>query len=373
MGKKIKVLYDYQIFFYQRYGGISRYFSSLISGLKDVHFSLPILFSENKYLKELLGLKVYECPRFLPVGRLTFCGFVNKICLLFTAFRGKYDIFHPTDTMNCSYMFQHKPMVITIHDMIFELMPDQFPEAKNGFVEKMICNKKRLIEKADHIIAISNNTKNDILDVYPHVLSEKITVVHHGCIFEAVEQEIHTHTLIDSEYILYVGGRNGYKNFEKMLKAISSLLLSRSNLKLVCTGSPFNDKEEEFINKLNLKDLVIQILADESTLENLYANAIIFIFPSLYEGFGLPILEAFYYKTPVCLSKTNCFIEVAGDAAIFFDPNNEVDIEKAVKKLLDSPDLRNEMIIKGKERLSFFSMDKMITETENVYKKLLKK
>lgn len=360
------VLYDYQVFFHQDYGGVSRYFAGLMNNMKRLGFVLAIIFSENKYLNQS---KILKYPP-LPLGRLTFSGYINKLCLFWHFIKSNYDIFHPTEPDKCFFL-QRKPMVITVHDMIFELMPDQFPNVKVNYIDKVIRNKKKQLEKADHIIAISHNTKNDILKLYPHIPEDKITVVYHACVMETVTIKTDVVPMIKGKYILYVGGRNGYKNFQWMLKAIAPLFKKYGDIKLVCTGAPFSEEENELITYLEIQDHILNISASDDMMSDLYSNAMLLLYPSLYEGFGYPILEAFHYETPICLSNASCFPEIAQDAAIYFNPYDEDDIKNALETLINDSNLRQDLVEKGKERLLFFSMDKMIKTTENIYLSVL--
>jgi len=369
--KNIKVLYDHTVFYYQNYGGVSRYFAGLMKYMKSVDFLFSAVYSENKYLKDIPDIKVRNFLPFSKIGRY-FGEIINRIYLLFLFTASKYDIFHPTDSKVCFYSFQRKPIVVTIHDMIFELMgEDGFPKCPQKFVRETIDNKKKLIENSDHIITISHNTKNDILKIYPNIPESKITVIYHGCVIGETLSEGVSDPLIKHPYILYVGARNGYKNFKGMLKAIASLLRQSSDLKLVCTGKPFDDEEKNLINALKIEKSVLNILANDKTMCNLYSNAQLFIFPSLYEGFGFPLLEAFFFGVPACISNASCFPEIAYDAAVYFDPYDEVDIRNAVEKVLGDFELKERLISKGKERLKFFSIEKMVQQTESVYKSVL--
>lgn len=361
---KIKVLYDYQIFYTQRFGGISRYFMALISGLKDVRCLLPIFSSENEYLGIKRSRKSF-C--FLPFGRGLFGDFVNKLYSLWTIFWGKYDVFHPTDTSLYYIKIQRKPLVLTIHDMIHELLLEKTDE-----VVKIIKNKKKLLERADRIIAISQNTQKDILNIYPHISKEKITVIYHGFLMKPFNN-LNSTRIIPNRFLLFVGARLKYKNFRMMLRAITPTLINSDDLVLVCTGDEFLEDEIQFIESLGLDGKVLIVNGDDLVLANLYIQAELFIFPSIYEGFGFPILEAFNYKTPVCLSNTSCFPEIAGDAAMYFDPKDELDIRRAVEKVLNDKSLAKELIEKGKKRLELFSVDRMLSETFDVYKSVLEK
>jgi len=168
------------------------------------------------------------------------------------------------------------------------------------------------------------------------------------------------------DYILFVGHRDSYKNFNRFLEAVSPLLL-KYDLKLLCTGPIFNNVELEFINNLNINDKVIHIFVAEDKLKDLYSNALFFVYPSLYEGFGIPILEAFSSGCPVLLSNASCFPEIAGDAAIYFDPYSLEDMQQKIRDLLLSSSRQDEYRKKGYDKIKQFSWKKTAIETYDLY------
>lgn len=225
---------------------------------------------------------------------------------------------------------------------------------------------EKVIKNAHRIISISQNTKKDLIEML-NINPGKIDVVHHGYNKPPGTKAINRW----GKYILFVGSRERYKNFITFVKAISSLLNKESDLKLVCVGPPFNKEELEQLKKLNILEYTTILTVDENTLNNLYSNAQAFVYPSLYEGFGMPILEAFANNCPVCLSNTSCFPEIAGDAGAYFDPYNAESILEVVTKVLYDNSLKNQMIKAGNERLTDFSWKKTGRETAASYKKTL--
>jgi len=174
------------------------------------------------------------------------------------------------------------------------------------------------------------------------------------------------------KYLLYVGKRGGYKNFDIFIKSITELLTEDKDLNLVCVGSPFNASENTLFQSLNISHKIQSIQADDITLNSLYHYARVFVYPSSYEGFGIPILEAFANGCPCCISEATCFPEVADNAAVYFAPNDEQTILNAIKKIVYNDSERNKLITKGQERLKQFSWKKAAQETEDVYRKIIK-
>lgn len=360
-----KILYDNQMFTFQRFGGVTRYFADLMYNLPGGEFSseVPMRYCENHYITETYGRKYekIEFPRNYRLRRLIY-SFVNRQIAYKAIKFNDYDIFHPT--YFSPYFLnilkkRNKPFVLTVHDMTFERYPQDVL-----IYDRTIPHKKQLIAEADHIIAVSENTKQDIIDLLGTDPS-KISVVHHG--YRQITGN--TEQLFD-HYVLYVGERKGYKNFFPWLSAIRSIFNLDPKLKIVCTGNPFTRYELELFNKWNIRERLIHISANDIQMRSLYRHALCFVFPSHYEGFGIPILEAFANGCPVCLSGASCFPEVAGDAAMFFNPNDAQSMHDVLKEVLASSALRDELRMKGTERSKEFSIERMVGETCDVYRKL---
>lgn len=371
----MKILYDSQCFDMQKFGGISRYFCEIIKNFsRNDEYILPCIYSKNEYLKQAKLVNLVESS--FP-GKRFFDSLKNKFFLSGTL-RNKqecikvlqnqdFDVFHPTyfDPYFLEYISQ-KPFVLTIHDMIYELYPEFFSNA-----DEIIRNKKLLAEKAAKIIAVSNKTKEDIVAFYGSSFADKTEVVYHGSSLrtpDSANKNIDFKTMF-GRYFLYTGSRNIYKNFLFTIESCAEFLIEK-DLKIVCSGSPFSDSEKRVFNTLNISNRVIHYFASDKELFWLYKNAIAFIFPSYYEGFGIPILEAFEAETPCLLAKSSCFPEIAGDAALYFDPKNKNEIVSAMSQILDE-NIANNHVEKGKKRLKDFSWKKTAEQTLNIYKSLL--
>jgi glycosyltransferase involved in cell wall biosynthesis len=366
----MKVLYDHQTFTNQNYGGISRYFCELFNefnNIKDIDTLYSICFSNNHYLTRSTSVPHYNfIPYFEFRGKNILLNLLNKPYSIKKLKDDNFDIFHPTyyDPYFLKYIGE-KPYVLTIHDMIHEKFPEMFP--RNN---KITQNKKLLAENASKIIAISESTKNDLIDIFGIEIS-KIDVVYHGnSLFENIKNQEFNY--VPGNYLLYVGSRGAYKNFNLFIRAIHSLIVENSDLSLVCVGGgKFTSNELKLFKTLNIRNKVYQYSLEDSELAEFYKNAIMFIFPSLYEGFGIPILEAFACNCPVVCSNTSSLPEVSGNAAIYFDPFNYESILKSVEKVYFNPNLRNELIRKGVERAKDFSWHDTALKTKNVYDSIL--
>ena len=381
----MKILYDSLIFDMQKTGGVSRYFVEIISRLKDfgIDYELPLNYSKNVYLQEesLTNLDnsrlKYLYENFLPSmqfrGKRKLWTLQNKFFYRnFISNRERdiqalkqqdFDIFHTTyyDPYFLDYIGK-KPFVLTIYDMTHEKFPEILLDIDT------IRNKKLLAEKANKIIAISENTKQDIIDIMK-IPESKIDVVYLGDSILEKKQQVKNEF---GKYFLFTGNRNDYKNFYFMLIALSDFLKANPDVKIVCTGSNFTDWEVKLINELDLSSQVIHhFFKDNNEMYWLYHNAVAFIFPSYYEGFGIPILEAFSAECPVILADASCFREVADNGALYFDFKNKRQLIICCDKLLNDSSFRQEITTKGKQVLKKFSWEKTAEETVKIYKSIL--
>lgn len=352
----MNVLYDSQIFSLQKFGGISRYFIELINHLDDgIRPLLDVNLSDNIYMKD----HSISLPDFKGKQRMYL--FYNRISDMRKIKKQSYSIFHPT-YYNPYFLNRLKsPYIITVHDMIHERFSNLFK-----YEDHTSKDKRESITNANHIIAISERTKKDITEIY-NIDASKIDVVYHGVTLYPPQKPKKTF----GKYILFTGLRGGYKNFENLCHAFVTILKYEPDIKLVCTGHAFSTLEKELFRKLNIHNSVTQIFASESELAYLYMNASCFVFPSLYEGFGIPILEAFGYNCPLCLSDSSCFPEIAADAGAYFNPKDPESIAKTIILVLNDHKMREALIAKGQKRLQDFSWQRMAHRTSLIYQKLI--
>jgi len=367
----MKILYDYQIFSAQKYGGISRYFYELINeyhSLEKITTDISLVFSNNHYIsnrKHTKHLNLLPNKEFRGKHRLL--SPINKIDAIKKLKLKNYDLFHPTyyDPYFLKYI-GNKPFVLTVYDMTHEKFTELF--SKNDLTTK---HKKLLAEKASKIIAISQSTKNDLVELFD-IDAKKIEVVHLATSME-IDNDFKLEIELPKRYILFVGLRQGYKNFELFIEAVSQLLHKENDLFIVCVGgSKFNHIEINLFNKLNIKDKVLQFDLDDSSMSQFYNRALLFVFPSLYEGFGIPILESFACRCPLVCSNTSSLPEVAGNAAEYFDPSSKTSIYNAIENVLLNENYRQELVYRGREILKNFSWEKTALETKKVYEGVVK-
>jgi glycosyltransferase involved in cell wall biosynthesis len=267
--------------------------------------------------------------------------------------------------------------VVTIHDLAFLLYPETFP-AKDAFLHKLYV--REAITKADHLIAITEATKQDIIKFY-NTDPAKITVVYHGVdkyrfrLMQEGEEnlvvDVKTKYNITKPYILYIGNVQPRKNIQGLIKAYQQLRSSTDhNYQLVIAGAKawlVEDVMKE-IGENYREDIIFTGRFDDSELAPLLWGADLFVLPSFYEGFGLPILEAMACGVPTLVSNTPSLVEVGGEAALSFDPHSIDDIAKVLDNIISDPDLRIEMREKGLKRVAEFSWNRCAQETINVIK-----
>ena len=359
----MKILYDHQIFSLQEYGGISRYFYEIITRIsrKDANVDLFKGFSVNKYslnAKNFNGRYIsYKRIPIIKIG--TVYNIFNSLIFLKKHMRIKYDVYHPT-YYDYYTMVNKKNLVVTVHDMIHELY---YPLFKH---DDTSIKKKKILNKANKIIAVSNNTKKDLINIYS-IPENKIEVIYHG---NSLNSIVSNNVLHKNPYLLYVGKRNSYKNFMRLLEAYAMLKYNK-DISLVCFGGgEFSKEEKSFISKMKLENKVKLYIGSDMVLSNLYTYAKAFVYPSLYEGFGIPLLEAMHYQCPIIASNSSSIPEVLGDAGVYFNPDSVEDICLKIEKVLEDDELKDTLRIKGNIREKRFSWDKCASQTYELYKNL---
>lgn len=371
----MKILYDYEIFANQKYGGISRYFYEIIQRLvEENHCDISLFqgFNVNEYpfhefSHDLTEYYSWSRPN-VPKSSKLF-SFFNLVGFEIYSWRKTdIDIYHPTYYPKVRLGNQAKYLVITIHDLIHELYPHLFENSK-----KINTRRERWIREADLIITVSQNTRDDLLDYYD-VNPDQVKTIYHSSSLPQKglsEEKIE----VESPYILYVGRRGSYKNFINLLRAYVNDKELTDDFKLICFGGKnFNKKEKELIKKNDLLQNVIHISGgDDYKLAKYYRNASLFVYPSIYEGFGIPLVEAMKLETPIAASNRASIPEVLDGSGALFDPEDVDSILNAIKKVLYDEKFREILIEKGRQRAKDFSWNKTARKTLHEYEALVKK
>lgn len=261
--------------------------------------------------------------------------------------------------------------VVTIHDLIFM----RYPKLYSFFDRKIHYLKfKKSAKAADKIIAISEQTKLDII-TYLNVSPEKIEVIYQGC--QAVFKEQYTteekedvvaRYNLPENFILNVGTIEERKNALTIVKAVKNI---DTTLVLVGRETSYSDKIKEYIKKNNLDDKVIFLKGLSSKdLAITYQLATIFVYPSIFEGFGIPIIEALFSKTPVITTNSGVFPEAGGSNSVYINPTSVDEMEKAILKLLQNEDLCEEITRKGWGFVQKFNDENIASKINKLYSEL---
>ena len=358
------VFFDHQCY-WEKYGGVSRYFTEILkTSVPNVNYELAIKYSNNEYIKEL-GLQVMPLldDWNIPKKKYLISAF-NKPNTISCLKQTKANIVHLTHYD--PYLFKYtknKIVVSTMHDLNYFAIP-QFYKRRTELLKNW---QIKCAQMSDKIIVISENTKKDLVN-YLNIKEENIAVIHHGV--SKTFTKTTCNRIIDKPYILFVGARLAYKNFDTLLHSFANIRDKYKDLVLVCTGSPLSPDEKKKIANIELTGRIIQLSVSESDLVNLYSNALMFVFPSFYEGFGLPILEAMSCECPVICSNTSCFPEIAQTAALYFNPHSSDELTDIINETLMSKQLRDNLVAKGLDRIKSFSWDLSREKHLNFYKSI---
>ena len=256
--------------------------------------------------------------------------------------------------------------VTTVHDMAYEL-----GHAGSGLKAKLHCfERRRAYFASDALICISHSTRKDLLQVYPALEGRcPISVVPHGVSLGPDDALTARPGWAQQQapYVLFVGGRSTYKNFEHALEGFAHSGLGKQGVRLLCTGQPLSEDEFELSRRLAVENAVASVgNVSRADLATLYACAHCLLYPSLFEGFGLPLLEAMRLGCPVIASSDSCVPEVAGDAALLVNARNPQAISEALLNVADTV-VRADLIERGHRRAELFSWELSAKQHAAVY------
>jgi glycosyltransferase involved in cell wall biosynthesis len=266
--------------------------------------------------------------------------------------------------------------VATVHDLSYEL---GYLRDTSGFLGNAvnILERRMSILLAHGIICVSENTRSDLVKIYPkEVRNTPIAVIYHGYLASAGEPANETGRILDllhitgGKFVLFVGSRAGYKGFDAALTGFSLSALAQQGYYLVCVGGPLSQNEVAQAERLGIGDRVKTIsFATNDELKSLYGAALALVYPSRYEGFGIPPLEAMALGCPAIVANVSSLPEVVGNAAYMVDPNNPIEISHALHQLLDSNE-RARMIALGRTQSAKFSWDKCAQQHLAFYRQI---
>ena len=234
----------------------------------------------------------------------------------------------------------------------------------------MIAAKRAAVNRADHIICISETTQRDLVRLYG-IDPARTSVVYlgHSLTVEADAAKVQSGGRRPS--LLYVGYRGGYKNFMTLLQAYGSSPILREFELIAFGGHPLLRDEQNEIRRLGITDRVRFESGSDRELAAHYQAATAFIYPSKYEGFGIPPLEAMSHGCPVVCSNAGAIPEVVGDAGLYFDPNNPEELRTELERVVTTEALQADLRARGNERIAMFSWDKCAAETARIYREIM--
>lgn len=369
----VNVLFDYQIFFHQEYGGISRYVVELASHMakmSDTDVGVYAGRHHNAYLAELSQDVPVRGARVLRSGNKVIEGLQlvsNAVEYFYRASRGKATHLHQTYFYELLRPVTKATRIVTVYDMTHELFPSQFSAPA-----RTSAAKRRSVEHADHVICISESTRQDLMSQFD-VPASKVTAIPLGLSSTlaalANDSALNEVLIHDRPYLLYVGQRGGYKNFDAMLRAYASRPELCSELDILCFGGGMlTNHEATLIKQLGIKaGKVHQMSADDVTLARAYRQAQFLVYPSLYEGFGFPPLEAMAFGCPVACGNSSSLPEVVGEAAVTFNALDEGEIALAMSALAFDATLRDRCRKGGRIRAAEFTWKRTAELTRDVY------
>lgn len=370
--KDLNIIFDNQIFMNQQRGGISRYFVELIRHLPRVDPQIcapfPGRWATNDHVLEAA---IASAPPGLPVFRRymrpsaararALAQMSQRVRKLKKQFQTEPSLYHPTYYSQKEFLRDDLPVVVTVYDMIPELFPEMF--VRNPHREK-----SWFLKRADSIIAISESAARDVRKFFPN-LTTPIDVVP-----LAVDM---SHFSLDGDrvdsfprpWVLFVGNRAGYKDFDVLLQAMARDVMREVHVVVLSARGP-KSEERATIARLGLEGRVTFVSATDEQLGAFYRGADAFVFPSRYEGFGLPTLEALACGAPTILARSSSHPEVGGDACLYFEPGDADMLAERLTELLSDNALRHELRQRGIERTTTFSWERTARLTAAVYRRL---
>lgn len=290
--------------------------------------------------------------------------------------RHKIDLYHGlSNEIPLGLKRKPFPVIVTIHDLIYKHFPKQYPSSDRFFYDQ---KTRYACKNSDLVVAISTSTKQDLIQFY-QVPEEKIKVIYQSCAehffqekSEALIEKITQKYQLPSEYMLYVGSITERKNLLNIIKAMK-LLPKDMDLPFVIVGGGKGYKQTvlEYIHEHQLEQYIHFIQPDNEDLPFIYQKAELFLYPSLFEGFGIPIIEALFSKTPVITSNCSSMPEAGGPDSFLINPTDPGEIAYAIDKTLSDSKFRDQMVEKGYTYAQRFKGEVLTEKLVSVYDQLL--
>jgi len=362
---QMKILFDGQVYLFQKAGGINRYFAEIIAGLPAAW--MPVMTGVKDFGSNVPhhpNLSIHNPPHFRP-GRLRERFYrhwwrprlAEKVQLLHPTYYELTSGFKLSD-FKC-------PVVTTVHDMVYARFPKQIDGA-----EHIIQAQRASVLRADKVICISKSTENELMEFIPEAAG-KTTIIYHGSSFPPLASSNEAE-LFKLPTFLFVGYRGGYKNFSMVLRAFARASGGNSALRLKVVGPALFPEERWQIHFLGISDKVISLVyPDEKTLQESYQSSVALLYPSRYEGFGIPPLEAMSCGTIPVTANATSLPEVVGDGGIMLDPADEDSWADCIAKLARPFPGRADLLERGRNRVKLFTWKDCAERHRSLYQELI--
>jgi glycosyltransferase involved in cell wall biosynthesis len=366
---------------YEQGGGIGRLVRDLVTALSqydtETAYRLFVSGAAKSDLPPTPGANFQWKPTRISPKWLARIWQRARIPLPVETFVGKVDLYHATDFV-LPHTLSATRKVVTVHDMSFVRVPDAASPRLKVYLDVVM---PRSVQKADHVIADSQATKDDLINLYS-TSSDKITVLLSGinsryksindvnCLMTMRSK----YNIPQTPYLFTVGTVQPRKNYSRVIRALKILRERGYDLCFVIAGGKgwLEGEMYQTIRATGMADYVHLIgFVDEEDLPALYSDAVCVVFPSLYEGFGFPVLEGMACGTPIVTSNVSSLPEVAGDAALLVDPLDVEAITHAIQRILDDSELRQTLIQRGFEQIKHFTWEKSAQNLVQIYKNVL--
>ena len=361
--RRLRILYDFEAFSDQDRGGITRYVMELASRIAT-EAEVQVYAGWHRSLVLRQHQPPWVIGRYFPplanTGELR--RHLNAWLTRRAIARFEPDIIHRTYFRHASRYRESSPAVITLYDLTYFRYPELLP---GGATVRR--RTRQVAEQAKRVICISQHTKDDAMRLLA-LPPEKCTVIPLGV--DSCPSAPAAPPPWGKPYLLFVGQRGGYKNFDLALRALADTKELESFSLLAFGGGRLTPAEISTIQRLGLYGRVQWAQGGDALLATAYANAACLVYPSLYEGFGLPLLEAMAHGCPVACSNTSSLPEVGGDAVEYFDPANPGAIASALRNVLLQPSHRSRLVGAGRRRAATLSWDRCATLTRKLYAQL---
>ena len=360
----MNIVFDAHIFRWSKTGGVRRYFEEVISHLP--HDWSPVLMGLDRNFDRLPVHPKLAVSRLTPLPprritqRLKRDWWQRRLL-------GPTSLLHPTFyqlTGGLRYTELKCKVVVTVYDFIHEAYQKIGSDAS-----ATLLRQREAIERADHLICISQATEDALLERYPDK-QERSSVVYLGASYPVLP-DLPDDSIFERPTFLFVGGRGGYKNFLFLLRAFAKACQSHPHIRLHVAGAPLSDDELWEVHVLGLVDRVeSSVFPDETQLPLLYRKSVALLYPSWHEGFGLPPLEAMACGTLAVTGNRTSLPEVVQDAGLQLDPDDEGAWTECILSIANQQVPRAAMLKKGQDRAAFLSWEKCAAEHLEIYRKL---